>query len=58
MVSARKTKLKITAPRPRNPLVALAAKRKAGSHRKDEAALRRAEKVALARQLGTAGKRD
>jgi uncharacterized membrane protein len=36
MTSARKTKLKIklAAPKPRNPLVAPAAQRKAGSHRK------------------------
>ena len=51
MNSARKIKLKLTAPRPRNPLVAPAARRKAGSHRKSQAALRRAEKVALKKQL-------
>ncbi len=49
MSSARKIKLKL--PRPRNPLVAPATRRKAGSHRKSTAALRRAEKVALKKQL-------
>jgi hypothetical protein len=53
MTSARKAKLKIklAAPKPRNPLVAAAAQRKAGSHRKSEASLRRKEKVALKKQL-------
>ncbi|MDP2256696.1 MAG: hypothetical protein Q8K05_11665 [Polaromonas sp.] len=57
MSSARKTKrklklkLKLTAPKPRNPLVALAAQRKAGSHRKSQSAIRRAEKMALEKQL-------
>jgi hypothetical protein len=51
MTSARKTKLKLTAPKPRNPLVALAAQRKAGSHRKSEASLRKKEKMALNKQL-------
>ncbi|WP_194966004.1 hypothetical protein [Polaromonas sp. Pch-P] len=43
MTSARKTKLKIklAAPKPRNPLVAAAVQRKAGSHRKSEASLRK-----------------
>ena len=49
MVSARKIKLKLSAPKPRNPLVAAAAKRKAGSHRKAEKARRRREKMDLAR---------
>ena len=52
MSSARKFKLKLTAPKPRNPLVAVALQRKAGSHRKSTAALRRAEKVALKASLG------
>ncbi|MCJ0762277.1 hypothetical protein [Variovorax terrae] len=47
MSSARKIKLKLAAPKPRNPLVAAAARRKAGSHRKSQAAVRRADKVAL-----------
>ncbi|WP_293604867.1 hypothetical protein [Polaromonas sp. UBA4122] len=55
MSSARKTKrklkLKLTAPKPRNPLVAPASRRKAGAHRKSQAALRRAEKMALKKQL-------
>ena len=51
MSSARKTKLKLTAPKPRNPLVAPAAQRKAGSHRKSEASLRKKEKMALKKQL-------
>lgn len=51
MNSARKIKLRIAAPKPRNPLVAAAARRKAGSHRKSEAAQRRAEKMALGKQL-------
>ena len=53
MSSARKTKLKLklTAPRPRNPLVALAMRRKAGPHRKSASALRRADKLALKKQL-------
>lgn len=53
MTSARKAKLKIklATPKPRNPLVAAAAQRKAGSHRKSEASLRKKEKVALKKQL-------
>lgn len=53
MTSARKTKLKIklTTPKPRNPLVAPATQRKAGSHRKSEASLRKKEKMALKKQL-------
>ncbi len=51
MTSARKMKLKLPAPKPRNPLVAAALQRKAGSHQKSAAALRRAEKMALKKQL-------
>lgn len=53
MTSARKTKLKIklAAPKPRNPLVAAAAQRKAGSHRKTEASIRKKEKMVLKKQL-------
>ncbi|MDP1742771.1 MAG: hypothetical protein Q8M51_11025 [Polaromonas sp.] len=51
MSSARKFKLKLTASKPRNPLVAPAALRKAGSHRKPQAALRREEKMALKKLL-------
>ncbi|WP_168173601.1 hypothetical protein [Polaromonas sp. A23] len=53
MSSARKVKikLKIKAAKPRNPLVVHAAQRKAGSHRKSEASLRKKEKLALKKQL-------
>jgi hypothetical protein len=51
MPSARKAKLRITAPKPRNPLVAAAAQRKAGQHGKTRAAERRADKMALKKQL-------
>ena len=51
MSSARKFKLKLTVNKPRNPLVAPALQRKAGSHRNSQAALRRDEKTALKKQL-------
>lgn len=51
MNSARKIKLKLPPPKPRNPLVAAAAQRKAGEHRKSKSALRHADKLALKRQL-------
>ena len=51
MTATRKTKLKLPAPRPRNPLVAPALQRKAGAHQKSAAALRRAEKMALKKQI-------
>lgn len=51
MNSARKIKLRVQPPKPRNPLVAAAAQRKGGSHRKPEAARRRADKIALQREL-------
>jgi hypothetical protein len=51
MNSARKMKLRVTAPKPRNPLVAAAAQRKAGSHRKSKSAERQEQKKALKRQL-------
>ena len=51
MNSARRIKLRLTPPKPRNPLVAVAAQRKAGSHRKSQAAQRRSEKMALKKQL-------
>ena len=47
MSSARKHKLKLTAPKPRNPLIAPAAKRKAGAHRKAKAAQRRGDRKAV-----------
>jgi hypothetical protein len=51
MNSARKIKLRVTAPKPRNPLVAAAAQRKAGEHRKSRSSERHAQKLALKRQL-------
>ena len=51
MSSARKIKLRLALAKPRNPLVVPAAMRKAGSHRKSQAARRRAEKMALKKQL-------
>lgn len=51
MNSARKIKLRLAPPKPRNPLVRAAAQRKAGSHRKSRAARRRSDKVALKKQL-------
>lgn len=51
MNSARKIKLRVTAPKPRNPLVAAAAQRKAGSHRKSRSAERQADKAQLKKQL-------
>lgn len=51
MNSARRIELRVTAPRPRNPLVAPAQQRKAGSHRKSRAAERQAQKAQLKKQL-------
>lgn len=51
MSSARKMKLRLTAPKPRNPLVAAAAQRKAGSHRKSKSTERQAEKQRLKKEL-------
>jgi hypothetical protein len=51
MPSARKLKLKLVAPKPRNPLVVHALKRKAGKHRRSTAAERRAHKLALVKSL-------
>lgn len=51
MSSVRKMKLRLTQPKPRNPLVAAAAGRKAGLHRKSQSAQRRAGKMALTKQL-------
>ena len=51
MNSARKIKLRVTAPKPRNPLVAPAAQRKAGSHRKSRSAERQADQARLRKQL-------
>lgn len=51
MNSARKIKLRVQAPKPRNPLVPAAAQRKAGSHRKSRSAERQAQKAQLKKQL-------
>ena len=51
MNSARKIKLRLTAPKPRNPLVPAAAQRKAGSHRKSRASERQAQKAQLKKDL-------
>ena len=51
MSSARKIKLHLLPPKPRNPLVAAAAQRKAGSHRKPQSAQRQAQKAALKKEL-------
>ncbi|HSN32306.1 MAG TPA: hypothetical protein VLU41_06450 [Ideonella sp.] len=51
MTSARKIKLKLTAPKPRNPLVVPALQRKAGAHRRTKSADRQAGKRELARSL-------
>ena len=51
MSSARRMKLKITAPKPRNPLVVAAAQRKAGEHRKSKSAQRQADQRLLKKQL-------
>lgn len=51
MNSARKIKLRVPQPKPRNPLVAAAAQRKAGSHRKSASSQRQADKAALKKDL-------
>jgi hypothetical protein len=51
MNSARKIKLRLTQPKPRNPLAVPAAQRKAGAHRKSRSAERQADKAALKKQL-------
>lgn len=51
MNSARKIKLRVQAPKPRNPLVSAATQRKAGTHRKSRAAERQAADAQLRKQL-------
>ncbi|MEW6097775.1 MAG: hypothetical protein AB1666_01150 [Pseudomonadota bacterium] len=51
MTSARKHKLRVKAPKPRNPLVAPAAQRKAGAHRKSRSAQRQTEERLLRKAL-------
>lgn len=51
MNSARRIKLRLAQAKPRNPLVAPAAQRKAGSHRKSRASERQREKAALKKAL-------
>jgi hypothetical protein len=45
--------IKLESTKPRNPLVVLAAQRKAGSHRKSGKALRRAERIADQQKIRT-----
>ena len=56
MPSARRHKrqqtLKVVAPKPRNPLVAPAQRRKAGEHRKSAKAERARQKANLKSQIG------
>jgi hypothetical protein len=49
--SARKIKLRLRQPKPRNPLVVPAAQRKAGEHRKSRSAERQGQKAQLKRDL-------
>jgi len=51
MNSARRIKLRLTPPKPRNPLAVPAAQRKAGAHRKSRSAERQAQKNALKKEL-------
>jgi len=51
MNSARRIKLRVTAPKPRNPLVTQAAQRKAGAHRKSRSGERQEQQRALKKQL-------
>lgn len=51
MNSARRIKLRVQPPKPRNPLVSAAAQRKAGPHRKSRAAERQAADAQLRKQL-------
>jgi len=51
MNSARRIKLRLKAPKPRNPLVTAAAQRKAGSHRKSRSAQRQSDKASLKKEL-------
>ncbi len=51
VTSARKHKLRVKAPKPRNPLVAPAAQRKAGAHRKSRSAQRQTEERLLRKAL-------
>ena len=53
MNSARKTKIKLKLHPPRNPLVAPALQRKAGSHRKSHKSERQAQQRALRKALAT-----
>lgn len=58
MTSARKRKLRIPAPKPRNPLVAPAQQRKAGKHRKSQAATRQQAQRELRDSLRRSGDGD
>jgi hypothetical protein len=58
MNSARRIKLRLQATKPRNPMVAPAARRKAGTHRKSTAAQRQADKRALQKMQNEGRERD
>lgn len=58
MTSARKRKLRIPAPKPRNPLVAPAQQRKAGRHRKSKASARQQAQRELRDSLRRGGGAD
>jgi hypothetical protein len=51
MNSARQIKLRMSAPKPRNPLVPAAAQRKAGAHRKSASGQRQQQKALLKKEL-------
>ncbi|GAB3500533.1 hypothetical protein GCM10027399_26790 [Curvibacter fontanus] len=55
MQSARKTRLKLKQHKPRNPLVAPALQRKAGSHRAARKTQRQDQQRALQRELARSG---
>jgi hypothetical protein len=52
MNSARHIKLRLKAPKPRNPVAPLAAQRKAGKHQKSNKALRAILKRQTRQELG------
>lgn len=51
MTSARRIKLRVALARPRNPLVAPAAQRKAGRHRPSKSGQRQQEQARLRREI-------
>lgn len=58
MTSARKIKLKLKAPKPRNPLVAPSLQRKAGEHRPGRGSERQAARQELRKAIGRTLTRD